>query len=127
LSYVNIKVVGYAGKEPHFSYRKDGKAQLEFSIAHTRKWTDQATQQKHEITTWFEVALIGVQAEVMRTEIHKGKQYLVEGDSLKTSTYTSKQDGKQHVKLHLRATLVAPVGEQSGGYGSEYVTAEDLW
>ena len=77
--YQKIVVVGYLGGEPEMRYMPDGTAVTNFSVATSRRWTDQASGQQKDETTWFRVSLWGRRAEAANQYLTKGQRVLVEG------------------------------------------------
>ncbi|MFQ5435020.1 MAG: single-stranded DNA-binding protein, partial [Anaerolineae bacterium] len=55
--YQKIIVVGNLGRDPEMRYMPDGTAVTSFSVATSRRWTDKATGQPVEETTWFRVSV----------------------------------------------------------------------
>ena len=77
--YQKIIIVGNLGRDPEMRYMPDGTAVTSFSIATNRRWTDRATGQPVDETTWFRVSIWGRQAEAANQYLTKGRQVLVEG------------------------------------------------
>ena len=77
--YQKIIVVGNLGGDPEMRYMPDGTAVTNFSVATSRKWTDQRTGQPVDETTWFRVSVWGRQAESTNQYLSKGQKVLVEG------------------------------------------------
>jgi single-strand DNA-binding protein len=62
--YQKIIVVGNVGRDPEMRYMPDGTAVTSFSVATNRRWTDRASGQPVDETTWFRVSVWGRRAEV---------------------------------------------------------------
>jgi single-strand DNA-binding protein len=77
--YQKIIVVGNLGNDPEMRYMPSGDAVTNFSLATSRSWTDQASGQRRDETTWFRVSVWGRQAESVNEYLAKGRQVLVEG------------------------------------------------
>jgi single-strand DNA-binding protein len=60
-------------------YMPDGTAVTNFSLATNRRWTDRASGQPAEETTWFRVSVWRQQAETANQYLSKGSRVLVEG------------------------------------------------
>ena len=77
--YQKIIVVGNVGRDPEMRYMPDGTAVTSFSVATNRRWTDRASGQPVDETTWFRVNVWGRQAESTNQYLSKGSKVLVEG------------------------------------------------
>lgn len=77
--YQKIIVVGNLGGDPEMRYMPDGTAVTNFSLASNRRWTDGATGQPRDETTWFRVSVWRKQAESANQYLSKGSKVLVEG------------------------------------------------
>ena len=77
--YQKITIVGNLGRDPEMRYMPDGTAVTSFSVATGRRWTDKATGQPIDETTWFRISVWGRQAETANQYLSKGRKVLVEG------------------------------------------------
>jgi single-strand DNA-binding protein len=77
--YQKIIVIGNLGGDPEMRYMPDGTAVTNFSLATNRRWTDRASGQPAEETTWFRVSVWRQQAETANQYLSKGSRVLVEG------------------------------------------------
>ena len=77
--YQKVVIVGNLGGDPEMRYMPDGRAVTNFSIATSRRWTDQASGEPREETTWFRVSVWGRQAEAANQFLSRGQKALVEG------------------------------------------------
>jgi single-strand DNA-binding protein len=120
MSYQNLVIVGHLGRDPEMRYLPDGAAVTNLNVATNRKWTDPATGQAQEETTWFRVSVWGKQAEACNEHLSKGRQVLVEG-RLKPDPTTggprvyARQDGMAGASFEMTADTVRFLG---GGNGS---------
>jgi single-strand DNA-binding protein len=126
--YQKIIVVGNLGGDPEMRYMPDGTAVTNFSLATSRRWTDQSSGQPVDETTWFRVSVWGRQAETANQYLSKGRQVLVEG-RLQPDSQTggprlyTRQDGTVGSSFELRAFTVRFIGsrDETGDYeGSSY-------
>lgn len=132
--YQKIVIVGHLGSDPDMRYFPDGTAVTNFSVATSKRWTDRATGQPQEETTWFRVSVFGRQAESSNEYLSKGKKVLVEGE-MKPDPQTgaprlwTRQDGTVGVSFEVRASTVrflsgrdeagdGPTYQQEGDYGA---------
>jgi single-strand DNA-binding protein len=116
----------------------DGRAVTNFSIATNRRWTDQASGQTREVTTWFRISLWGSRAEVANQYLSKGSPVLVEGrlrtdpDSGGPRIYT-RQDGTVGASFEIQAYNFSFLGggrqsgefEESGDFESSTPAQEE--
>ena len=77
--YQKIIAAGNLGGDPEMRYMNDGTPVTNFSMATSRRWTDRASGEKREETTWLRVSAWGNQAETANQYLSKGKKVLVEG------------------------------------------------
>ncbi|GJM42587.1 MAG: single-stranded DNA-binding protein [Ardenticatenaceae bacterium] len=77
--YQKIIVAGNLGGDPEMRYMPDGTAVTNFSLATNRRWTDGATGQPRDETTWFRVSVWRKQAETVNQYLSKGSKVIVEG------------------------------------------------
>lgn len=76
--YQQITIVGYLGNDPDMRFTPNGQAVTSFSVASSRKYTNNSGQQVDE-TTWFRVSVWGAQAEACNQYLSKGRPVLVVG------------------------------------------------
>ncbi len=77
--YQKTIVVGHLGRDPEMRYTPTGTPVTSFSIATSRKWTNQ-NGESQEKTTWFRVTCWQKTAELAAQYLKKGRLVLVEGD-----------------------------------------------
>jgi len=124
--YQKIVIVGRLGKDPEMRYMPDGTAVTNMNVATDRRWTDKATGQPAQETTWFRVSVWGRQAETSNQYLTKGQMVLIEGH-LRPDPQTggpriyTRQDGTAGSSFELFAEVVRFIGrrEDSGG-GASY-------
>lgn len=115
-----VTVVGNLGRDPETRYLPSGVMNVSFSVAVTRRRTDQAGQLQ-EKTTWFRVTAWRKLAEIMdglaqRGALVKGKQVLVIG-SIESSEYTG-QDGQTRFNLEINADEIQLLGSRADSEGA---------
>ncbi len=123
--YQKIVIVGNLGGDPEMRYMPDGTAVTNFSVATNRRWTDQASGQPRDETTWFRVSVWGKQGESANQYLTRGSKVLVEGRmrpdpaSGGPRTFT-RQDGTIGASFEITADLVRFLsGRDDGGMVSE--------
>lgn len=134
--YQKLTFIGNAGRDPEMRYLASGTAVTSLSVASNRKWTDKATGEQKEETTWFRVSVFGNQAETVNQYVTKGRQVLVEG-RLNPDSATggprlfTRQDGSVGTSYEVVADTVRFLGSNGNGNGNggqvaaEYDTEDD--
>ena len=126
--YQKLTIVGNTGRDPEMRYLADGRPVTSLSVASNRKWTDKATGEQKEETTWFRVSVFGNQAEAVNQYVTKGRQVLVEG-RLNPDSATggprlfTRQDGSVGTSYEVIADTVRFLGSNGNGHGSNSGTA----
>jgi single-strand DNA-binding protein len=105
--YQRTVVVGHLGKDPEMRYTPSGVPVTSFTIASTRRWTNQSGEQQ-EKTTWFRVTCWRKLAEIAAQYLQKGKLVLVEGE-VEASAYTDRE-GNARASLELTASTMKMLG-----------------
>lgn len=109
-----VILVGNLGKDAETRFTPSGVAVTKFSVATSRRWKDQQTQEWKEETDWSDVTLW--RAENLSPYLTKGKQVYVEG-RLQTRSYDDK-DGKKVYRTEVVAEDVILLGGRGEGGGS---------
>ena len=132
--YQKTIVVGHLGNDPEMRYTPSGVPVTSFSLATSRRWTNQNGEQQ-EKTTWFRVTCWRKTAELAAQYLQKGRLVLVEGD-IDSHAYTDR-DGNPRSSLDLTANVVRFLGSRgeggeptgatavSGAHAEEYPANED--
>lgn len=120
MSYQQLIIVGNVGRDPELRYVGSGIAVTDFSIAVTRKWTDQQGN-RQETTTWWKVTCWRKTAEIVAQYVRKGKQVLVVASQIEAETYQAR-DGQSRTQLKVTADEVRLLG---GRGDSDDNTVED--
>ncbi|MEW5985949.1 MAG: single-stranded DNA-binding protein [Chloroflexota bacterium] len=115
--YQKIIVLGYLGGDPEMRYMADGQAVTNFSLATNRRWTDKASGQQQDETTWFRVSVWGKQAELANQYLSKGRQVLVEGrirpdPKSGSPRLFTRQDGTVGASFEITADVIRFVGSR---------------
>ena len=122
--YAKAHVIGNLGRDPETRYTKGGTMNVSFSVATSRRWTDQEGQQQ-EKTTWFRVTAWGKLAETLDRlasdgALAKGKQVFCSG-RIELNEFTG-QDGTPRTSLEMNADDVYMLG--SRGEDRSFGTAD---
>jgi single-strand DNA-binding protein len=102
--YQKLILVGNLGRDPEMRYTADGTPVTSFSVATSRRWTDQSGQQQ-ERTVWFRVSAWRRLAETCNQYLSKGSRVLVEGELNEPRPYQSR-DGEWRASLDVTARSV---------------------
>lgn len=104
MTYQQIIVVGNVGRDPELRYTPSGIAVTDFSVASSRRWTDQ-NGQAVERTTWWRVTCWRRQAEIVAQYVKKGRQVMVVASQVEANAYTGR-DGEARASLDITADEV---------------------
>ncbi len=127
--YQKVVIVGNLGTDPEMRYMPDGTAVTNFSVATNRRWTDRASGEPREETTWFRVSVWRQQAEAANQYLSKGRQVLVEG-RMRPDPQTggprlwTGQDGSMRASFELTAEVVRFIGSREGASQMEGESVE---
>lgn len=112
-----ITLVGNLGRDPETRYTPNGRMNVQFSIAVSRRWND-SSGNLQENTNWYRITGWGRLAETLdkltqQGYLVKGKQVFVSG-TLQPREYTS-QDGTLRTSLDVNADEIQLLGTRDGG------------
>lgn len=89
-----IMLIGNVGRDPEMSYTPSGSAVTKFSLAVTQRFTDKASGEKRENTTWFNCVAWNTAAETLSKWVKKGHKLYIEG-RMGSREYTDKDNVKR--------------------------------
>ena len=120
-----IIIVGNLGRDPEMRFTPNDKAYTRFSVASSRRYTNNEGQSVDE-TTWFNITVWGKQAESTNQYLRKGSRVLVEGRLVPDSGTGSpriwtRQDGTPGASFDVTAQTVRFLtsrAETESGYPS---------
>ena len=120
-----ITLVGNLGRDPETRYTPNGKMNVQFTMAVSRRFTDQGGQQQ-ERTNWYRVTAWGGLAETLdkmaqNGYLTKGKQVYVDG-RLEAREYQDQQ-GQTRTSLDVTANELQLLGSRAdseGGFSAGY-------
>jgi len=122
--YQKVVIVGNLGADPEMRYMPNGTAVTNFNVATNQRWTDKASGEPREETTWFRVSVWGRQAETANEYLAKGRRVLIEGrlrpdpETGRPRVFT-RQDGTVGASFDLTASDVRFMGSRDeGGMGA---------
>ncbi|HEU0123517.1 MAG TPA: single-stranded DNA-binding protein [Bryobacteraceae bacterium] len=117
-----VILVGHLGRDAETKFTPSGASVSRFSVATSRRWKDQQSNEWKEETEWTNVSLW--RAENLAQYLTKGKQVYVEG-RLQTRSYEDK-DGQKKYSTEVVADDVILLsgrgeggGAEGGGFGQE--------
>lgn len=110
--YQKIIIIGNLGRDPEMRYTASGTPVTNFSVATSRRWTDQSGQQQ-ERTVWFRVSAWRRLAETCNQYLSKGRQVMVEGELSEPKPYQGR-DGQWRASLEVTARNVKFLGGRGG-------------
>lgn len=111
-----VFLVGHLGRDAETKFTPAGTSVTRFSVATTRRWKDQQTNDWKEETNWTNVSLW--RQDKLGQYLTKGKQVYVEG-RLQTRSYDDKETGKKIYVTEVVADEVMLLGGGSGESESE--------
>ena len=110
-----VILVGNLGRDAETKFTPSGAAVTRFSVATTRSWKDQQTNEWKDETNWTNV--IVWRQENVANYLTKGKQVYVEG-RIQTRSYEDK-DGKKVYATEVVADEIILLGGRGEGGGQE--------
>lgn len=114
-----VILIGNLGRDAETKFTPSGAAFTRFSVATTRSWKDQQTNEWKEETNWTNVVVW--RQENVANYLTKGKQIYVEG-RLQTRSYDDKE-GKKVYATEVVADEIILLGGRGEGAGPETGTA----
>ena len=114
-----ITLVGNLGRDPETRYTPNGRMNVQFTMAVSRRFNDQSGQQQ-ERTSWYRVTAWGGLAESLdrlaqNGYLAKGKQVYVDG-RLEPREYQDQQ-GQTRISLDVTANELQLLGSRADGDG----------
>jgi single-strand DNA-binding protein len=109
-----VILVGNLGRDAETKFTPSGVARTTFSIATTRRFKDQQTNEWKDLTDWHNIVLW--RSENVANYLTKGKQVYVEG-RLESRSYDDKDGNKRYVTdvVCEEVILLGGRGEAGGG------------
>ena len=107
-------LVGNIGKDAETKFTASGTAVTTFSIATTRSWKDQQTNEWKEATDWHNITLW--RKENLAQYLVKGKQVFVTG-RIETQSWEDQKSGEKKYRTVIVADTVRLLGGKNGDAG----------
>lgn len=105
---INLTIVGNLGADAEVRTFDNGRSVINFSLAHTEKWTD-AQGVKQEKTTWFRCAY-WVNSTAISQYLSKGTRVAVYSDTIDARAYTSQQTAEPQASLEVQVRRIELLG-----------------
>ncbi len=96
-NFNKVILAGNLTRDPELRYTPKGMAIAKLGLAINRRWTNEAGEQKEDVT-FVDVDAFGRQAETIGQYLKKGRPILIEG-RLKLDQWDDKQTGAKKSKL----------------------------
>jgi single-strand DNA-binding protein len=107
MAYDNtITIVGNITRDPELRFTPSGQATATFGVAVNRAWTDRQTQERKEVTSFFDVVCWGQLAENAAQSLSRGTRVVVSGRLDQRSW--ENQEGEKRSKIEITADEVSP-------------------
>ena len=90
-----VMLIGHLGRDPEMRYTPGGDPVVNFSIATSRTWTDQGTNERREATEWHNIVAWRRLAETCQRYLRKGSLVYIEG-RLETRSWDDRETGKKN-------------------------------
>jgi single-strand DNA-binding protein len=110
-----VILIGNLGRDAETKFTPSGVAKTTFSVATSRRWKDQQTNEWKEETDWTNVVLW--RSENLANYLIKGKQLYVEG-RLSTRSYDDKDGNKKWITEVVADEVILLGGRGESGTGS---------
>lgn len=119
MSFQEITIIGFLGRDPEMQYTTAGQAMTNFSMATNRRFRDSQGVTVKE-TTWFQVTVWDRQAENANIFLKKGSQVMVKGrlnpDPVSGSPRIwERKDGQPAASYEVTAREIVYLGGFNGG------------
>lgn len=123
-NFNKVILAGNLTRDPELRYTPKGLCIAAFALAINRKWSNEAGEQKEEVT-FVEIVAFGRTGETIGQYLKKGRPMLVEG-RLKLDQWDDKQTGQKRQKLSVvcESFQFLDSGNREGGERGGYERRE---
>ena len=130
MSYQEITIVGYLGRDPEMRFTPGGAAVTSFPLAVNRRYRSAQGEALKE-TTWFQVTAWERQAENANQYLHKGSQVMVKGrlnpdPETGSPRIFERRDGSPAASYEVTAREIIYLGGSQNGHGAETRPEDEL-
>jgi single-strand DNA-binding protein len=116
-----VILIGHLGKDAETKFTPSGVSRSTFSLATSRRWKDQATNEWKDVTDWHNIVLW--RSENLSNYLQKGKQVYIEG-RLESRSWEDKDGQKRYITEVVCEELILLGGRggdsPGGGGGGDY-------
>ena len=102
----SVTLVGNVTRDPELRFTNTGQANATFGLAVNRSWIDRQTNERREVTSFFDVVCWREMAENVSESLQKGARVVVTGRLEQRSWET--QEGDRRSKIEVIADEVGP-------------------
>lgn len=119
-----VTVIGHLGGEPESRFLPSGTNVCSFTMATTRKWTNNDGTPAEE-TIWFRISAWGKLGEVCQQYLHKGRQVFIEGELVPDREsggprLWTDQNGQTRASFEIKALTMKMLGSRDDAGGGSY-------
>ena len=115
-------LVGHLGKDAETKFTPSGTAKTTFTLATSRRWKDQQSNEWKDETDWHNIVLW--RAENLANYLQKGKMVYIEG-RISNRSYDDKDGNKRYISEVVAEEVILLGGRgEGGGGGSEDFSGE---
>lgn len=97
-----VMIIGRVGRDPEMKFTPGGEAVANFSVATSRSWLDQSTNERREVTEWHNIVAWRRLAETCKEFLTKGRLVYIEG-RLETRSWDDRETGKKMYRTEVIA------------------------
>jgi single-strand DNA-binding protein len=114
-----VMIIGRVGRDPEMKFTPGGEAVANFSVATSRSWLDQSTNERREVTEWHNIVAWRRLAETCKEFLTKGRLVYIEG-RLETRSWDDRETGKKMYRTEVIADEMNILEPRSdGGAGTQ--------
>jgi single-strand DNA-binding protein len=119
-----VTVIGHLGSDPESRFLPSGTNVCSFSLATSRKWTNNDGTPGEE-TIWFRISAWSKLGEVCQQYLHKGKQVFIEGELVPDREsggprLWTDQNGATRASFEIKALTMKMLGSRDDAGNNSY-------
>jgi single-strand DNA-binding protein len=115
---INIAIIGgNVGRDPDIRSLPSGDKVANFSLATSESWTDKASGEKRERTTWHRIAVFGPLVSVVEKYVRKGTPLFIQG-AISNRKYTDSSGAEREsteITVQGFSSTLRLLGKAEGG------------
>ena len=109
-----VMIIGRVGRDPEMKFTPGGEAVANFSVATSRSWLDQSTNERREVTEWHNIVAWRRLAETCKEFLTKGRLVYIEG-RLETRSWDDRETGKKMYRTEVVAETMVMLDPKPNG------------